>query len=70
MPTQRYRVRGLAHADEARIEREVRRIPGVLFAAASHQDECAEVEFDDDRVGHLEIRDAIAALGFAVEIAG
>jgi copper chaperone CopZ len=70
MPTQKFWVKGLGHEDEARVEREVRRLRGVLFAAASHGDQCAEVEFEDDAVTAAEIRDALAALGFRVEIAG
>lgn len=70
MPTQKFRVKGLEHEDEARVAREVRRLRGVLFAVASHSDQCAEVEFEDDAVTPAEIRDVIAALGYAVEIAG
>jgi copper chaperone CopZ len=70
MPTQKFWVKGLEHADEARVARAARGVEGVLFAVANHSDQCAEVEFEDDRVTVAEIRDAIAALGYRVEVAG
>lgn len=70
MPTQKFRVKGLRHEDEGRLVREARRLEGVIFAAATHGDQCAEVEFEDDRVTPEEIRAALAAIGYDVEIAG
>lgn len=70
MPTQKFWVKGLEHADEARVSRAARALDGVLFAAANHSDQCAEVEFEDDRVTVAEIRDALAGLGYSVEVAG
>ncbi len=70
MPTQKFRVKGLGHEDEAQVARELRSLRGVLFAAADHSDQCAEVEFEDDAVTPDEIRERIEALGFTAEIAG
>lgn len=70
MPVQKFRVRGVDHKSEARLEEQIRRIEGVLFAVVNHEEECAEVEFEDDCVTPAEIRDAIAALGYEAEIAG
>ena len=70
MPTQKFWVKGLRHEDEQRVTGHLRGISGVLFALLNHQDECAEVEFEDDRVGVHEIRAAIEELGFEVAIAG
>lgn len=70
MPTQKFWVKGLEHADEARVSGAARALEGVLFAVANHSDQCAEVEFEDDMVTVAEIRDALAALGYTVEVAG
>lgn len=70
MPTQKFWVKGLQHQDETRVVQGARELRGVLFAAANHSDQCAEVEFEDDVVTTEEIRGAIARLGYQVEIAG
>lgn len=70
MPTQKFWVKGLAHEEEERISAALRKIDGVFAALANHHDQCAEVEFEDDRVGVHEIRRAIADLGYDVELAG
>lgn len=70
MPTQKFWVKGLRHEDELRITQAARELRGVLFAAANHSDQCAEVEFEDDMVTTEEIRSALEARGFRVEVAG
>jgi copper chaperone CopZ len=70
MPTQKFWVKDLKREDETRVEQEIRRVPGVLFASVHHRDQCAEVEFDDDLLAPDEIRAAIEALGFDVGLAG
>ena len=70
MPTQKFWIKGLRHEDEARVAGAARQVPGVLFAIANHGDQCAEVEFEDDLVTTSEIRDALTALGYEVEVAG
>jgi copper chaperone CopZ len=70
MPTQKFWVEGLTHADEQRVAHHLRKVSGVLFAVLNHQDECAEVEFEDDRISVREIQAAIAELGYQVAVAG
>lgn len=70
MPTQKFRVRGIDHESEAMVEARLMRIGGVLFAAVSHQEECAEVEFEDDRVTPAEIREVIRGLGYGADEVG
>lgn len=70
MPTQKFWVKGLSHDDEERLSRRLRELRGVLFAVASHGDQCAEVEFEDDMVDAAEICAAIAELGYSAEPAG
>jgi hypothetical protein len=70
MPTQKLWVRGLAHEDEARISELLKAKAGVLYASASHQDECVEVEFDDDLLCQDELRDVLVELGYEVRLAG
>ncbi len=69
MPTQKFRVTGLRHEDEQRIADRIKEIPGVFYASLNHQDACAEVDFEDDRVTAKEIRNAIRALGFDAHLA-
>lgn len=70
MPTQKFFVKGLRAEDEDAVAERARRLKGVLFALANHQDQCAEVEFEDDCVGTDEIRRALAEQGYDVELAG
>lgn len=70
MPTQKFFVKGLRAEDEEAVAERARRLDGVLFALANHQDQCAEVEFEDDCVDTDEIRRAIAEQGYEVELAG
>jgi copper chaperone CopZ len=70
MPTQKFWIKGLAHEDEESVACRIRELDGVLFVAMNHQDQCAEVEFEDDRASLEEIRAAAAELGYEVEIAG
>lgn len=67
MPTQTYRVKGLQTGEEARLERALRAVPGVIFAAASSRAGSVDVEFEDDRITPGEIRAAIETLGFGAE---
>jgi hypothetical protein len=70
MPTQKFHVVGLKHEDEVAIAQRVRRLRGVFYAVLNHQDECAEVDFEDDLVTCAEIRAAIAEFGYTVHNAG
>lgn len=70
MPTQKLWVKGLRHEDETPLAARLREVRGVLYAAANHHDQCAEVEFEDDVVTTDEIREAIAELGYGSEVAG
>lgn len=70
MPTQKFWVKGLRHEDEARIAAQLRAVDGVFFAALNHHDQCAEVEFADDRVTTGEICTALQELGYEAEEAG
>jgi copper chaperone CopZ len=70
MPTQKFHVPGLTRADEARVEEELKRVPGVLYASASHSARCAEIEFDDDRIGIDGLRAALERLGYDSSLAG
>lgn len=70
MPTQKLRIRGLRAEDEARIAARLRQIDGVFAAALSHQDACAEVEFEDDRASLSRMQAAVAEFGYRAEIAG
>ena len=70
MPTQKLRVRGLRREDEARVTARLRELPGVYFAMLSCGAECAEVDFEDDRVSLEEIRAAVRECGYEAEIAG
>ena len=70
MPTQKFFVKGLRAEDEEAVAGRAKQLSGVLFALANHQDQCAEVEFEDDMVSLDEIRRAIAEQGYEVEVAG
>ncbi len=70
MPTQKLWVKGLRREDEAPLERRLRELDGVFFAVLNHEDECAEVDFEDDRVSLEEIRAAIREAGYEARIAG
>ncbi|HEX7120186.1 MAG TPA: hypothetical protein VF212_15435 [Longimicrobiales bacterium] len=71
MPTVLLCVTGLAGAgDEARVQDALLAEPGVLGAVASHQDGCAEVDIDDDRVTYQRLIEVIEAAGFQAELAG
>lgn len=70
MPTQKFFVRGLRHDGEAAVVERLRSVPGVLFAAASHQDQCVEVEFEDDAVTTAELRATISEMGYGADLAG
>lgn len=70
MPTQKFWIKGMQHDAEPRVAERARALDGVLHVAANHRDQCAEVEFEDDRVSIDQIRDALAELGYAVEVAG
>jgi hypothetical protein len=70
MPTQRFRIHGLRHEDEERIARGIRQLEGVFYAVLNHQEECAEVDFEDDLVTCAEIRAVIAEFGYRSRNAG
>lgn len=70
MAVQKFFIPGLSHDAEAEVEKRLRALDGVLFAAANHQDRCAEVEFEDDCVSHDEIRNALLELGYEAKLAG
>ncbi|MEX2582107.1 MAG: heavy metal transporter [Gemmatimonadota bacterium] len=70
MSTQKLHVRGLSREDEGRVESALRSVSGVLYAAANHVDECAEVEFEDDMVTIAELRERLRELGFESRAAG
>jgi hypothetical protein len=64
MPTQKFWVQGLKRDDEDELARRIRELPGVFFAILSHQEQCAEVEFEDDRVTGADICSVIRAFGY------
>jgi hypothetical protein len=64
MPTQKFWVKGLRHEHEAALASRIREMPGVLFAVLNHQDQCAEVEYEDDRVSGPAICSAIRDFGY------
>lgn len=70
MPTQKLWVKGLRHEDEARVRERLERLDGVFHAALNHRDQCAEVDFEDDRASLEEIRGAIREMGYEAEVAG
>jgi hypothetical protein len=70
MPTQRLRIPGLRHQDEAELSRRLRAIPGVYYAVLNHLDECAEIDFEDDAVSLAEICRAVRDFGYDADIAG
>jgi copper chaperone CopZ len=70
MPTQKLHVPRIRKRDEAEISTSLRRLDGVLFAVASHRDECVEVEFEDDCVTIEEVVRELARLGHAATPAG
>lgn len=70
MPTQKFRIHGLRHEDEERIARGIRSLEGVFYAVLNHQDESAEVDFEDDLVTCAEIRAVITGFGYTSQNAG
>ncbi len=70
MPTAKFWVRGLRHEDEPEVAHSLRKIEGVFYAAVNHEEQCAEVDFEDDCVTVEEIRAVIAALGYEAHLAG
>lgn len=70
MPTQKIRVEGLKHDDEARIAERVQQLEGVYYAVLNHEDESAEIDFEDDCVSWEEICTVIAGFGYRVQLAG
>ncbi|MEW5927490.1 MAG: heavy-metal-associated domain-containing protein [Gemmatimonadota bacterium] len=70
MPTQKLWVRGLRREDEDRVAERLRALPGVFFAVLNCRAECAEVDFEDDRVSLEEIRATVRECGYEAEIAG
>lgn len=70
MPTQKLWVKGLRREDEAPLARRLQALDGVFFAVLNHDDECAEVDFEDDRVSLEEIRAALRDAGYETRIAG
>ena len=70
MAVQKFFVPGLTHEQEREVEQKLRALEGVLYAAANHQDACAEVEFEDDCVTIDELRGVLEKLGFDARIAG
>lgn len=70
MPTQKLWIKHLRHEDEEPLARRLRALDGVFAAVLNHQDQCAEVDFEDDRVTPDEMRRAIAELGYESEIRG
>lgn len=70
MPTQKLWVKELRREDEARVAARLRELPGVFFAVLDHGDECAEVDFEDDRVSLEQICAAVRECGYEAEIAG
>lgn len=70
MAVQKFFVPGLTHEQERDVERKLRSLQGVLYAAANHHDACAEVEFEDDCVTMDELRGALEKLGFDARPAG
>jgi copper chaperone CopZ len=70
MAVQKFFVEGLSRDDEVRVESALKSMPGVIYAAASHSDACAEVEFEDDTVTTAQLKEALGVLGFTSRIAG
>jgi hypothetical protein len=70
MAVQKLFVEGLGHGDESRVESGLRAIHGVLYAAASHADSCAEIEFEDDAVTSAMLQDALRKMGYPSRIVG
>jgi copper chaperone CopZ len=70
MPTLKFWIKGLTHEDEARLVAAVRALDGVFFVVANHRDQCAEIDFEDDRVTRDQIRDVVASLGYTAQLAG
>jgi hypothetical protein len=64
MPTQKFLVQGLRHEDEAALAGRIRELPGVFFALLDHEEQCADVEYEDDRVTGADICAAIRTFGY------
>jgi copper chaperone CopZ len=70
MPTMKFWIKGLAHEDEARVAEHIRRLDGVFYVVANHREQCAEIDFEDDRVTCEQIQNAVATLGYTAQLAG
>lgn len=70
MPTQKLWVKGLKPEDERPIEKRLKELDGVFYAVLNHRDECAEVDFEDDRASLAEIRAALREMGYESQVAG
>lgn len=71
MPTGKFRVDGMTgRACEQKVQQEVRALPGVFGAVASHTDHCLEVDFEDDEVGFREIIAAVDRAGYSARLVG
>lgn len=70
MPTQKIWIKGLRHEDEQPLAVRLRALDGVFAAVLNHQDQCAEVDFEDDRVTTDDMRRAIPEHGYESEIRG
>ncbi|MEX2569718.1 MAG: hypothetical protein WD737_00330 [Gemmatimonadota bacterium] len=70
MAIQKFVLRGLSRDDEPEVEQALRSIRGVIYAAASHSDGCAEVEFEDDMVTTDALRQALERIGLEARLAG
>lgn len=70
MPTQKFYLPDLIHAQEPEVVEALRDVDGILFTVANHRDRCAEVEFEDDCVSVDDIVKCLERAGFQAEPAG
>jgi hypothetical protein len=70
LATQKFLLPTLTRESEAPVRAILASLDGVLYAAASACDRCAEVEFDDDIVTTDTMRKALQAIGFEARLAG
>lgn len=70
MATQKFSVPGVTQSAARALQERLVGIDGVIYAAVSHSDRCAEVEFEDDEVTIDELRRAIGELGVEARITG
>lgn len=52
---------------EQRVDRALRRLPGIREVQASHRSQRIEVGYDPDRVGEEQLRERLELLGYEVE---